>query len=82
MKKYKSWTQRIRDNPLVTDQRPTVDGWAQIGTLGMRSFVILPLEQALLRHGLLKGEEHDLLFGELENRLGVNLTHTTMPVAQ
>lgn len=57
---------------VVTDQRPTNEGWAQIGTLGMNSFVILPLEQTLLRQGLLEGKEYDLLREELEKRLGMD----------
>lgn len=55
---------------VVTDQRPTNDGWAQIGVQQMREFTILPLESALINEGIANGQERKQLYDELEERLG------------
>jgi ligand-binding sensor domain-containing protein/tetratricopeptide (TPR) repeat protein len=56
----------------ITDRRPTDEGWAQIGTLRMEKFTILPLESALLNEGLASERERALLRTEIENRLGAD----------
>jgi hypothetical protein len=56
----------------VTDRRPADEGWAQIGTLRMEKFIILPLESALLNEGLATGREGALLRAEIEKRLGAD----------
>jgi photosystem II stability/assembly factor-like uncharacterized protein len=55
---------------VITDRRPADQGWAQIGTLRMEDFIILPLEETLLRKGLAEGRELPLLRQEIEKRLG------------
>jgi hypothetical protein len=57
---------------VVTDQRPTDQGWAQIGTLrmGRNSFNILPIEQTMISKGLTMGIEGELLHQEIEKRIG------------
>jgi len=57
---------------VVTDQRPTDQGWAQIGTLQMGGFVILPLERMLIGRGLATGREKTILHTEIEKRLGAD----------
>ncbi|MDY7075917.1 MAG: NUDIX domain-containing protein [Chloroflexota bacterium] len=56
----------------VIDRRPTDDGWAQIGTLGMVQFAVLPIESALLYRGLATGRERRLLRDEIERRMGTD----------
>jgi photosystem II stability/assembly factor-like uncharacterized protein len=56
----------------ITDCRPTDQGWAQIGTLRMDGFVVLPIEDTLLNEGLATGHERALLRTEIAKRLGVD----------
>ncbi len=55
---------------VVTDQRPTNQGWAQIGTLQMEGFTVLPVAQSLIHRGLAEGRERAMLQAEVEKRLG------------
>ena len=57
---------------VIADRCPTDQGWAQIGTLRMDGFVILPIEQTLLNIGLATGRESALLRTEIEKRLGAD----------
>lgn len=54
----------------ITDRRPTESGWAQIGTLRISGFTLLPLDNALLNEGLSSGRERAVLRAEVEQRLG------------
>ncbi len=56
----------------ITDRRPTDSGWAQVGTLRISGFTILPLDSALLNEGLTTGRERALLRLEIEQRLGTD----------
>ena len=68
----------------ITDQRPTDDGWAQIGTLRMPAFdfKVLPIESALINKGLAEGGERKLLRIEINKRLGTDYDpyNVTTPV--
>ena len=58
---------------VVTDDRPTDAGWAQIGTLRGRDnnpFVLLPIESVLINEGIASGRERTLLHGEVVKRMG------------
>jgi hypothetical protein len=55
---------------VITNQQTTDEGWAQIGTLGIKSFKFLPVEQTVISQGLAEGQEKELLRQELEKRLG------------
>ncbi len=57
---------------VVTTQRPTDQGWAQIGTFQMEAFTVLPVEHTLLTTGLADGREQALLYAEIEKRLGAD----------
>jgi hypothetical protein len=57
---------------VFTDRHPTDKGWAQIGTLRMDSFVILPLDHSLIKKGLTKGKSREVLRSEVEERLGAD----------
>lgn len=57
---------------VVTDQRPTDQAWAQIGTLRMERFFVLPLESVLLQEAMVSGHERLLLRQEIEKRMGVH----------
>lgn len=57
---------------VITDRRPTESGWAQIGTLRLGGFTVLPLDSALLNEGLATGRERTLLRTEIEQRLGTD----------
>ncbi len=54
---------------VVTDRRPSDDGWAQIGTLRMEGFYLLPLDEALIYKGL-TARARTILRDEVEERLG------------
>lgn len=56
----------------ITTHRPTDQGWAQIGLLRNRreSFIVLPLESALLSEGLATKRARQLLRTEVEKRMG------------
>jgi hypothetical protein len=56
----------------ITDRRPTDQGWAQIGTLRIGGFTLLPLESALINEGLATGQERYLLSTEVEQRKGTD----------
>ncbi|MCD4738209.1 MAG: hypothetical protein K8R89_02990 [Anaerolineae bacterium] len=55
---------------LVTDHSPTDQGWAQIGTLSMAGFKILPIERTLVQSGIESKHAYSLLLTEIEKRLG------------
>jgi hypothetical protein len=55
---------------VITDQRPTDQGWAQIGTLRMAGTIVLPIESGLIYEGLVNGSEMRVLRQEIEQRLG------------
>ena len=54
----------------ITDQRPTDDGWAEIATLEIECFTVLPIKSALINEGLAVGNEEARLREEIEKRLG------------
>lgn len=54
----------------IIDQRPTDDGWAQIGTLRMSGFKLLPFSNTLINEGLRRGQERTRLRTEIKERLG------------
>lgn len=54
----------------MTDERLTDDGWAQIATLEMERFTVLPIESTLINEGLAAGNEQARLRTEIEKRRG------------
>ncbi|MGB0383453.1 MAG: CHAT domain-containing protein [Ardenticatenaceae bacterium] len=59
---------------VITDQRPTYDGWGQIVTLGYESepFTVLPIKSALINEGLATRNEETRLREEIDKRLGAH----------
>ena len=54
----------------ITDGRASDQAWAQIGTLRMQGFTVLPVESTLIHAGLAAGREAAMLRDEIEKRLG------------
>lgn len=57
---------------LITNCRLTDSAWAQIGTLRMSSFHILPISHVSIDKGLTTQRESQVLAEEIEKRLGPN----------
>ena len=57
---------------LITNQRPTDQGWAQIGIFRMANFAIIPVEYSEIERGLTTRRESNTLRHILDSRGGVN----------